>query len=132
MTGLPGSPALTRLGVQVTDESGRSAVLRWSALGVAVLVAAWLAAEVWRDAGAFAFLLLGLPVVVCLVVVLTSRTRYARAVAWAGAAVVLGWSLVLGLGVGLFFLPVAFVLAAAAARDDPAPRDPAGSRPLRR
>lgn len=107
-------------------------MLRWSALGLAALIAAWLAAEVWQDAGAFAFLLLGLPVVVCLVAVLTSRSRYARWVTWAAAAVVLGWSLVLGLGIGLFFLPVAFVLAAAAARDDPARQDPAGSRPLRR
>ncbi|KGH44759.1 hypothetical protein IN07_22625 [Modestobacter caceresii] len=112
-------------------------MLRWSALGLAALIAAWLAAEVWRDAGAFAFLLLGLPVVACLVAVLTSRSRYARPVTWGAAAVVLGWSLVLGLGIGLFFLPVAFVLAAAAARDDPARDDPArqdraGRRPLRR
>ncbi|MCZ2850028.1 hypothetical protein [Modestobacter sp. VKM Ac-2978] len=123
---------MTRLGDLREDETRRSAVLRWSALGLAALIAAWLAAEVWRDAGAFAFLLLGLPVVVCLVAVLTSRSRYARWVTWAAAAVVLGWSLVLGLGIGLFFLPVAFVLAAAAARDDPARQDPAGSRPLRR
>lgn len=102
-------------------------MLRWIALGLATLVAAWLAAEVWRDAGGFAFLLLGLPVVVCLVAALASRSRYARALTWGAAAVVLGWSLVLGLGIGLFFLPVAFVLAAAAARDDPA-----RSRPLTR
>lgn len=102
-------------------------MLRWVAFGLAVLVAGWLGAEVWRDAGVFTLVLLGLPVVVCLVAALASRSRYARALTWGAAAVVLGWSLVLGLGVGLFFLPVAFVLAAAAARDGPA-----RSRPLTR
>lgn len=102
-------------------------MLRWSALGLAVVVAGWLIADVWSDTGVFALVLLGLPVLVCLVAVLASGSRYARAVTWGAAAVVLGWSLVLGLGVGLFFLPVAFLLAAAAAR-----HDSARSRPLRR
>ncbi|MCZ2806547.1 hypothetical protein O2W18_15665 [Modestobacter sp. VKM Ac-2983] len=102
-------------------------MLRWSALGLAVVIAGWLGAEVWRDSGVLTVVLLGLPALVCLIAVLASGSRYARVVTWGAAAVVLGWSLVLGLGVGLFFLPVAFLLAAAAAR-----HDPLRSRPLRR
>ena len=102
-------------------------MLRWSALGLAVLVAAVLLVPTWRDSGAVAVLLLGLPAAVCLVAVLTRRTRYAGAVSWLAAAAVLGWALLLGLGIGPVFLPVAAVLAVAAARHEPARR-----RPLRR
>ncbi|WP_299952219.1 hypothetical protein [uncultured Modestobacter sp.] len=101
---------------------GRTAdVLRWAALGLAVLVAVVLAADVWADAGAFAVVALGLPVVVLLVPVLAAGSRWAGVVTAAAATVVLAWALVLGLGIGLLLLP-AVVPAFAAAALGPARR----------
>lgn len=95
---------------------GRTAdVLRWVALGLAVLVAVALAADVWADAGGFAVVALGLPVVVLLVPVLAAGSRWAGAVTATAATVVLAWALVLGLSIGLLLLPAvvpAFVAAA--------------------
>jgi hypothetical protein len=89
-------------------------VLLWGALGLAVVTAAVLFPWTWANAGWFTLWALGLPVLLCLAPVLAAPTRYGVVVTWAGAGLLLAWSLLLGLGVGLFLLPVALVEAVAA------------------
>ncbi|MDT0275174.1 hypothetical protein [Blastococcus goldschmidtiae] len=91
--------------------------LLWGATALAVVIAVVLVVPAVSDSGGWAAVLLGVPVALCLVAVATVRTTWSRAVTWTAAAAVLVWSLVLGLGIGLVFLPVAALLAAAAARD---------------
>ena len=92
-------------------------LLLWGATSLAVVIALVLVVPAVSDSGGWAAVLLGVPVVLCLVAVAAVRTRWSRVVTWAAAAGVLAWSLVLGLGIGLVFLPVAALLAAAAARE---------------
>lgn len=89
--------------------------LLWGALlaAVAAAVAVWPTA--WRDAGTFTFLLLGVPVVLAAASLgIPEQARWRRAGVWVSALLLLGWSLLLGLGVGLVFVPAALLLLAAA------------------
>ena len=100
-----------------------SAVLRWAALAVSGLVAIALFGPGWADSGAFALIALGLPVVLSGAGVLAGSSRYGAAVTWVAALVQLAWSLLLGLGIGLFLLPAALLeIAAAVAPTVPAQR----------
>ena len=91
-----------------------SAVLRLLAVLFAVVAAAVLFGPVWVDSGTFAIWSLGPPVVVTLVPLLTADSRFGVGVTWLAAALLLGWSLLLALGFGLFLLPAALAETAAA------------------
>jgi hypothetical protein len=96
-----------------------SMVLLWGAFGLAVVTAAVLFRWTWADAGWFTLCALGLPILLCLASVLAAATRYGLVVTWAATGLLLAWSLVLGLGVGLFLLPVAvFELVAAVTQQE--------------
>ena len=80
---------------------------------VAAAVAVWSTA--WSDSGAFALLLLGVPVVLAAASLgIPERARWRRVGVWLFAVLLLGWALLLGLGVGLVFVPSALLLLAAA------------------
>ena len=80
---------------------------------VAAAVAVW--STTWSDAGAFALLLLGVPVVLAAASLgIPERARWRRVSIWLFAVLLLGWALLLGLGVGLVFVPSALLLLAAA------------------
>jgi hypothetical protein len=89
-------------------------LLRWGALGLAAVTAVVLFPWTWANAGWFALAALGLPVLICLAPVLAAPARYAVVVTWAAAGLLLAWSLLLGLGVGLYLLPAVLVETAAA------------------
>src|SRR5688500_19013444 len=91
-----------------------SVLLRWGALGTAIVTAVVLFPWTWANAGWFALAALGLPVLVCLAPVLAASARYAVVAAWAAGGLLLAWSLLLGLGVGLYLLPAVLVETAAA------------------
>ena len=98
---------------------GSSAVaraLRWLALAAVVVAAAFLAASTWEDSGTFAILALGLPLLLCLAPLLVP-SRLVAPVTWGAAAALLAWSVLLGLGIGLHFLPAALLQVAAAAAE---------------
>jgi hypothetical protein len=90
-------------------------LLCWVALALAVVTAVLLFGVTWADSGGFAVWALGLPVLLCVVPIVVARWRFSVAVTWLVAGVLLAWSLVLGLGIGLFLLPAALVECAAAA-----------------
>ncbi|MEO3773001.1 hypothetical protein [Micromonospora sp. B9E7] len=91
-------------------------VLRWSALAVTVLVAAALTPYTVDDSGAAAAYLLGVPVVAAVLPVLAQRIGRLAGVADVVAALgVTGWGLLLGLGIGVAFLPAVVLLIASAA-----------------
>lgn len=88
--------------------------LHWGALLAAVAAAVTVWPTTWPDSGAFALLLLGVPVVLtaaCLGIPEQARWRVS---VWLAALLLLGWALLLGLGVGLVFVPAALLLLAAA------------------
>ncbi|MGW5555839.1 hypothetical protein ACWER9_01260 [Micromonospora sp. NPDC003944] len=90
-------------------------VLRWSALAITVLVAAALIPFTVADSGAAAGYLLGVPVVAASLPVLAQRAGRLTLVADLAAALVLtGWGLLLGLGIGVAFLPAVILLIASA------------------
>ena len=94
--------------------------LRRLALALALVAAGLLAGPVWADSGSFAVWALGLPVLLCVLSIVAAPWRYSVAVTWVVAGVLVTWSLLLGLGVGLFLLPAALVeVAAAAAQTGP-------------
>ncbi|MGY2129150.1 hypothetical protein [Blastococcus sp. SYSU DS0617] len=86
---------------------------RW-ATGLAVLVALALVVPVVQDSGAWAVVLLGVPVVLALAAMWSAGTRWSVWATGAAAVLVLVWSLLLAQGIGLFFLPVAVLLGFAA------------------
>ena len=89
--------------------------LHWGALlaAVAAAVAVW--STTWSDSGAFALLLLGVPVVLAAAPLgIPEQARWRRVGVWLVALLLLGWALLLGLGVGLVFVPAAMLLLAAA------------------
>jgi hypothetical protein len=88
--------------------------LPWLALAVALGTAGLLFGPVWADSGTFAVWALGLPVLLCVAPIVTASSRYSVVITYVVAAVLLGWSLLLGLGIGLFLLPTALVEFAAA------------------
>ena len=94
-----------------------AAALRVLAVLSAAVPAVALFPVVWTDSGSFAIWGLGLPVLVALVPLLAAATRWGGALTWTAADLLLGWPLLLSLGIGLLLLPAAlFELAAAGAQ----------------
>ena len=91
------------------------AVLRWIALALVLVAAAAMAGPYWSDSRSFAVVALGLAILLCVVPIVVAHWRYAGAVTWLAAGLLIVWSLVLGLGLGLYLLPAGLVLVAAAA-----------------
>ncbi|MCZ7373657.1 hypothetical protein [Micromonospora sp. WMMC250] len=90
-------------------------VARWSALAITVLVAAALTPYTVDDSGAAAAYLLGVPVVAALLPVLAQWAGRLTGVADVVAALgITGWGLLLGLGIGVAFLPAVLLLIASA------------------
>ncbi|MEV4762467.1 hypothetical protein AB0J89_07490 [Micromonospora chokoriensis] len=90
-------------------------VARWSALAITVLVAAALTPYTVDDSGAAAAYLLGVPVVAALLPVLAQWAGRLTGVADVVAALgITGWGLLLGLGIGVAFLPAVVLLIASA------------------
>jgi hypothetical protein len=100
-----------------TRPPGRTApVLRVVAAASTVLVAALVVGPAWRDSGAFTGLLVGVPLVCAVAALLAGRAVRGGAVMWTAAVLMLSWSLLTALGVGVWFLgPSALMLAAAVA-----------------
>ncbi|MEW2429693.1 hypothetical protein AB0877_16910 [Micromonospora sp. NPDC047644] len=121
MTGLAAVGALVGvllvgLVVLVRKPANTRSVLRWSALAITVLVAAVLIPYTVDDSGAAAGYLLGVPVVAALLPVLAQQAGRLAIIADLVAALVLtGWGLLLGLGIGVAFLPAVILLIASAA-----------------
>ena len=89
--------------------------LRVAAAVVTLGVGAGMAPAAWRDSGAFALALVGVPAVAALAVLgLTVARRPATAVTWAAAAVILAWGLLTALGLGVAFLGPALLMTLAA------------------
>lgn len=90
-------------------------VVRWSALVITVLVAAALTPWTVDDSGAAASYLLGVPVLAATLPVLAQRIGRLTGVADVVAALIIAaWGLLLGLGIGGAFLPVAVLLVVSA------------------
>ncbi|MEU7974570.1 hypothetical protein AB0B48_21295 [Micromonospora sp. NPDC049089] len=107
---------LVGLVILIRKPANTRSVLRWSALAITVLVAAVLVPFTVDDSGAAAGYLLGVPVVAALLPVLAQQTGRLTIVADLVAALVLtGWGLLLGLGIGVAFLPAVILLIASAA-----------------
>ncbi|MEU8154608.1 hypothetical protein AB0B94_13165 [Micromonospora sp. NPDC048986] len=107
---------LTGLVVLVRKPTNTRSVLRWSALAITALVAAVLVPFTVDDSGTAASYLLGVPVVAALLPVVAQRVGRLTVVADVVAALVLtGWGLLLGLGIGVAFLPAVILLIASAA-----------------
>ena len=80
-------------------------------------LAAWYGRTVWEDSGSFVFALFGVPVActtLALWVERRSRTVLAPAVVSALALILLSWSLLTALGIGILFVVPAFLLLLAA------------------
>ena len=121
MTGLAAVGAivgvlLVGLVVLVRKPADTRSVLRWSALAITALVAAVLVPFTVDDSGTAASYLLGVPVVAALLPVLAQWVGRLTVVADLMAALILtGWGLLLGLGIGVAFLPAVILLIASAA-----------------
>ncbi len=91
--------------------------LQWAALAAAVVAAVVLGPAAAEDAGWFAAVLLGVPVVLAAIPPVWDLVAGAVGglVGWTAAVLAIGWALVLALGIGLAFLPAAFLMLAAAA-----------------
>jgi hypothetical protein len=101
--------------VLVRRPADRSRVLRWSALAITVLVAAALTPYTVDDSGAAAGYLLGVPVFAALLPVLAQRFGRLAAVAdLVATVVIIVWGLLLALGIGGAFLPVALLFLGSA------------------
>jgi len=95
-------------------------VLRWGALACAVVTAALLGRGTWADSGSFAVIALGVPVIGALLPFVPMGSRRATTVlTYLAGLAVLAWSLLLGLGIGLFLLPTAALLLGAAVTSHP-------------
>jgi len=86
-----------------------SMALRWTALVLAAAAAAVLFVRVWADSGTFAIWGLGLPVLLSIPPIVAGSSRYSTLVTGASAIGQLAWAVVLALGVGVYFLPAAFL-----------------------
>ncbi len=91
--------------------------LRIAAGMVTVAVASMLVWPAWQDSGAFALVLVGVPVVCAIVMIAaTVADRWAALATWTAAVALLIWSLLTSLGLGLYFLgPAVLMIVAAAA-----------------
>lgn len=116
-------------------------VLRLTALLLTFTIAFVSFNWVWHDSGWFGLLLIGVPVLCCLVAVVADVTSFRSAMLTTlAAAALLLWSLLTIVGLGLYFLGPAIVLAAAAAttwqqerrRRDTTPTGSAAHRSARR
>lgn len=103
--------------------------LRWAALAVAVVAAAVLTPAAARDAGWFAAVLLGVPVVLPALPVAWDLIagRPAPALDWLAAIAAMVWAILLALGIGLAFIPAALLQLAAAATTTAARPTPVAS-----
>ena len=89
--------------------------VRIAACVFAVVVALIIVGPAWADSGAFALLLVGVPIFLAAGSLLVKgHGRRTAAVVWVAAVLMLGWALLTGLGSGLFFLGPAIVMVAAA------------------
>ena len=87
--------------------------LRWATFWLTTAVSVALAPYTVADSGVAASYLLGVPVIAAALPVLADRRGVARTAADAvGALVMSGWGLLLGLGIGVAFLPGALLLIA--------------------
>ncbi|GAB4102813.1 hypothetical protein GCM10028790_18320 [Micromonospora taraxaci] len=106
---------LVGVAVLVRRPPGVRRVARWSALAITVLVAAALTPYTVDDSGAAAAYLLGVPVVAALLPVLAQWAGRLTGVADVVAALgITAWGLLLGLGIGVAFLPAVVLLIASA------------------
>ncbi|MBB2923007.1 hypothetical protein [Cellulomonas cellasea] len=98
------------------DRSRHAAAWLRAAAAVATLVTgAVVAAVSWADSGPFTLVLVGVPALaVAPVLLLRARPRAAGIAAWVAAVVVLGWSVLTGLGSGAYFAAPGVVLLVAA------------------
>lgn len=91
-------------------------LLIFLATAVAIGTAIAFGPAAWRDSGGFAVVLVGVPVLCCLVALVADLADRRRAISTTFAAAgLLIWSLITVVGLGLLFLPAALLLAAAAA-----------------
>lgn len=90
--------------------------LQWAAFVVAVLAAVVVGPAAVRDSGWFAVVLLGVPIVLAALPPAWDLTvgRAGSVVMWLTAVLTLVWAVLLALGLGLVFLPAAFLMLAAA------------------
>ncbi len=89
--------------------------LQWGALLAAAVAAVGVWSATWSDSGAFTFVALGVPVFLAAAALgIPEQARWGRVGVWLCALLLLGWALLLGLGVGLGFVPAAMLLLAAA------------------
>ena len=106
--------AAVAIALRRSELQGAAAVLRLLAVLFAGVVAVAVFPVFWDDSGGHAIWALGLPVLVALLPVLAAGSRVGVVVTWLAAAFLLGWSLVFGLGFGLYLLPAALAETAAA------------------
>jgi hypothetical protein len=105
--------AAVALGMVISIRGGPRASrrLRWTAFGLTVTVVAALTPYTVEDSGASSLYLLGVPAVAAAVPLVADLTGVARIAAdLCGAAVMIGWAVMLGLGIGLAFLPGGLLL----------------------
>lgn len=106
--------------------------LRMVAVVATTVTAGRVAWWAWQDGtGAFTLALVGVPMAAAvLVLAFTLARRPSRVVTWGAAVVMLAWSLLTGLGAGLFFLgpAVLMVVAAVASTQDGVASRPVGGR----
>lgn len=89
--------------------------LRIAACVFTVVLALTVVGSAWADSGAFALLLVGVPILLAAGSLMAKGNgRRMTAVLWVAAVLMLGWALLTGLGLGMFFLGPAIVMLAAA------------------
>jgi hypothetical protein len=95
-----------------------SRVLRWAALALTVVTSAVLTPFTIGDSGSAAAYLLGVPVAAAVIPVAADLLGRGTTVADAtGAIAMTVWGVLLALGIGMAFLPAAFLLIAVFVRD---------------
>jgi hypothetical protein len=102
------------LALRLRERRDAASVLRLLAVLLAVVAAAVVFPPTVRDSGAFAIWALGAPVLVTVAPLFAARYRHGVVVTWVAAILLLGWSVLLALGVGLALLPAALAETAAA------------------
>jgi uncharacterized membrane protein len=99
------------VGVLVRRPAHSDRVLRWSALGLTVLVAILLTPLTVADSGSAAVYLLGVPVIAALLPVMASfADRFVTTADILGGVMMMVWALLLAMGIGAAFLPAAVLL----------------------
>jgi hypothetical protein len=101
------------LGMVIIVRGGQRASrhLRWAAFGLTLTVVAALTPFTVEDSGASSLYLLGVPGIGAAVPLIADLTDVARIAAdLCGAVVMIGWAVLLGLGIGFAFLPGGLLL----------------------